>query len=341
MRALLIFVAFVLAGCANHTPAPVVDSPSAPFTPTASSKSSGSTYVVKRGDTLYSIARANGLSPTELMRLNQLSDTRISIGQVLWVSAKESAANTAESPTSASTANAAVNPAVNPIVTAPTIESKPLDPAPGEIKATPSVVAPPSGVLKTEPKALKLPYTEQNLALLQRSDPGAVKNTATENPTPATPVTPAPPAPAAQAPTEKNAVTPVDTQAAANNDGLEWSWPSNGNLIGKFVDGGSKGVEIAGQTGDAIYAAAAGKVTYRGSGVRGYGNLVIIKHNEKYLSAYAHNKSILVQQGQSVKRGQKIAELGATGTDKPMLHFEIRRFGKPIDPLELLPQRTN
>jgi lipoprotein NlpD len=330
MRALLLSLLIVLSGCASRAPAPVVDAQSAPPVPTI--KSNGSTYIVKRGDTLYSIARAHGLSPTELSRLNQLSDARISIGQVLVVSTKDSGVNPSESPA----AGSAVNPAVNPIVTAPTIESKPLDPPSGEIKSAPSIVAPSSALLKTEPKALKLPYSEQNVALLQRSDAiqkNTAQNSAPESATPAPTQT--------DKPIGVTAPAQVDTQLVASNDGVEWSWPANGNLTAKFVEGGNKGVEIAGKSGDAVYAAAAGKVTYRGSGVRGYGNLIIIKHNEKYLSAYAHNKSILVEQGQSVKRGQKIAELGATGADKPMLHFEIRRFGKPTDPLELLPPRIN
>lgn len=101
----------------------------------------------------------------------------------------------------------------------------------------------------------------------------------------------------------------------------------------------NKGIDIGGELGDPIFAAAAGEVVYAGSGLLGYGNLIIINHNALYLSAYAHNRRILVMEGQSIKAGQKIAEMGRSGVEKPMLHFEIRRDGKPVDPLQYLPRR--
>ena len=107
----------------------------------------------------------------------------------------------------------------------------------------------------------------------------------------------------------------------------------------RFGESGSKGVDIAGKAGDPIIASAGGNVSYCGEGLRGYGKLVIIKHNATYLSAYAHNQTILVKEGQSVSKGQKIAEMGSSGTDKVKLHFEVRRNGKPVDPLKYLPQR--
>lgn len=120
-----------------------------------------------------------------------------------------------------------------------------------------------------------------------------------------------------------------------------WGWPSNGILIGKFSSNGSlnKGIDIAGDLGQPVLAASDGTVVYAGSGLRGYGELVIIKHSDTYVSAYGHNRRLLVREGQQVKVGQTIAEMGSTGTDRVKLHFEIRRQGKPVDPLQFLPRR--
>jgi lipoprotein NlpD len=113
-----------------------------------------------------------------------------------------------------------------------------------------------------------------------------------------------------------------------------WAWPAQGKITHSFSVA-NKGINIAGQAGEPIYAATAGKIVYRGDGLRGYGNLIIIKHNSLYLSAYAHCQTILVKEGQWVRRGQVIAKMGNTGADQTMLHFEIRRAGKPINPLSL------
>ena len=120
----------------------------------------------------------------------------------------------------------------------------------------------------------------------------------------------------------------------------DWKWPVNGRLIGRFSTRKpvNKGIDIAGSLGESVLAAAAGTVVYAGRGLRGYGNLVIVKHNDTYLSAYAHTSRIVVSEQDVVKAGQKIAELGSTGTDKVKLHFEIRKNGKPVDPLNHLPK---
>lgn len=118
-----------------------------------------------------------------------------------------------------------------------------------------------------------------------------------------------------------------------------WVWPAKGKVTARFnPDGSENGVDIAGRLGEPVFAAAAGTVVYQGSGLRGYGQLIIIKHNDEYLSAYAHNERILVQEGESVRPGQKIAEMGDTGTDRVKLLFEIRRYGSPVDPLRFLPK---
>ncbi len=124
-----------------------------------------------------------------------------------------------------------------------------------------------------------------------------------------------------------------------SDDDLTWAWPAAGPVVAPFDDAKTKGLAISGKAGDPVYAAADGRVVYAGSGLRGYGNLVIVKHNANYLTAYAHNQTLLVKEDQIVKRGQKIAEMGSTDTDKVQLHFEIRKQGKPIDPARLLPAR--
>jgi len=126
--------------------------------------------------------------------------------------------------------------------------------------------------------------------------------------------------------------TPVVTTKEPSVAVALWLWPANGHVIGKFSSQ-NKGINIGGKLGDPIYATAPGKVVYSGEGLRGYGKLIILKHNATYLSAYAHNDTILVQNGDWITAGQKIAEMGKTGTQKIMLHFEIRRQGKPVNPL--------
>ena len=123
------------------------------------------------------------------------------------------------------------------------------------------------------------------------------------------------------------------------DDDLNWMWPAAGPVATPFDDNKSKGLAITGKPGDPVFAAADGRVVYAGAGLRGYGNLVIVKHNATYLTAYAHNQTLLVKEEQVVRRGQKIAEMGSSDADRVQLHFEIRRQGKPVDPARLLPPR--
>ena len=123
------------------------------------------------------------------------------------------------------------------------------------------------------------------------------------------------------------------------DDEPAWAWPAAGAVLAGFEEGKQKGLAIAGKAGDPVLAAADGRVVYAGSGLRGYGNLVIVKHNNTYLTAYAHNQTLLVKEDQAVRRGQKIAEMGSSDADRVQLHFEIRRQGKPVDPARLLPAR--
>ena len=173
----------------------------------------------------------------------------------------------------------------------------------------------------------------------------------TEGPRPAA-GTPAPaPAPAKPAVPMATQTTPGVTPApapapaspppppSAGADDVDFIWPASGALIAGFDEAKNKGLGIAGKAGDAVLAAADGRVVYAGAGLRGYGNLIILKHNNTFLTAYAHNQTLLVKEDQTVKKGQQIAEMGSTDADRVKLHFEIRRSGKPVDPARYLPAR--
>lgn len=139
------------------------------------------------------------------------------------------------------------------------------------------------------------------------------------------------------------AATPAAPAPSATPNGADeepgFIWPNNGTVLASFDEVKNKGVDIAGAAGDPVLAAADGRVVYAGAGLRGYGNLVILKHNNTYLTAYAHNQKLLIKEDQSVKKGQKIAEMGSTDSDQVKLHFEVRRQGKPVDPSKYLPAR--
>ena len=149
----------------------------------------------------------------------------------------------------------------------------------------------------------------------------------------------APVTPTASAVPLTGVATPQPASPHEGDDDLTWAWPAAGPVVAPFDDAKTKGLAIGGKAGDPVFAAADGRVVYAGSGLRGYGNLVIVKHNANYLTAYAHNQALLVKEDQIVKRGQKIAEMGSTDADRVQLHFEIRKQGKPIDPSRLLPPR--
>ena len=129
------------------------------------------------------------------------------------------------------------------------------------------------------------------------------------------------------------------TATASTEEDLGWIWPSSGPVLAGFDEAKNKGLDIGGAAGDPVVAAFDGKVVYAGAGLRGYGNLIILKHNNTYLTAYAHNQTLLVKEDQSVKKGQKIAEMGNSDADRVKLHFEVRRQGKPVDPAKYLPAR--
>lgn len=311
-------VMLVVAGCASKAPAPVADRGGQPPSPPAAAAMVGKDgYVVKKGDTLYSIALDHGLDYRDLVAWNALENpNRILVGQALRV----------RPPGSSNGSDAVV---VRPVATASAVEQRSLEAA--------------GDPLKREPKAGKEPYSDQALA---RAQAQAVAQQKPVEPVPAVapavaPVVAKPEAkPAARGESKPDVpVEPSTADAGMGSEEIVWIWPASGKLVGTFSEGGNKGVDIAGKAGDPVLAASGGKVVYSGTGLRGYGKLVIVKHNNNYLTAYAHNQTVLVKEGQSVGKGQKIAEMGNTDADQVKLHFEVRRQGKPVDPLKHLPPR--
>lgn len=299
-------------GCASQRPAPVDDRRAAPtaqprlpvLQPAPVPGSGPRSYVVKRGDTLYSIALEHGVDYRELAQTNRLDDpSKIRLGQELRLPAAEE------------------RPAAQVGSTRPSrdIESRPLSAAPGS--AQPAQAAAEGG-MKTSPKAQRLPYSEQNLASLSR---GETRGESKPEPRPE-------PRPEAAKP----AAPPAST-VERDPDAIDFAWPARGRVLQAFSEPNNKGLDIAGKPGDPVLAAAAGRVMYTGTGIRGYGKLIVIKHDNNFNSVYAHNREILVKEGQNVTRGQRIAELGDTDADTPKLHFEIRKSGKPVDPARYLP----
>lgn len=307
----LIIPSLLLAGCFSQQPAPAVDrSFGTQSRAQAAAQPAGpGYYTVKRGDTLYRIAQESGQDYKDIAAWNNLVNiSAIKEGQVLRVA-----------PPGAIENGGAV--VTKPIATGPVVESRSLDQPATSSQPAPVVS---SGNLKREPKGGKEPYSDEAYARLNKP----------AEPTFVPPVVPAP----ALVPEVKPEVAPAPT-AVVGPDDVPWIWPVSNKLTAPFSEAGNKGFNFSGKAGDPVVAAGDGKVVYAGAGLRGYGELVIVKHNATYLSAYAHNRKILVKEGQQVTRGQKIAEMGSTDSDSVKLHFEIRKQGKPVDPAQYLPKR--
>lgn len=288
----MVAAVLLLGGCVASRPAPVTDRLPAPTTAVKPAPAPSRDpqrpefYTVKQGDTLYSIALEFGLDYRELAAWNSIDPTRISIGQQLRLAPAQG------------------------------VVTSPLRTAPGAVETQPlgSTARGAATGVRTEPRGVRAPYSDQTYAQMAGAKPEAA------------PIAPKP---------ESSA--PAKPLTAAGVGDVEWSWPVSGKVINAFNEGSNKGIGIAGKLGQPIVAAAPGRVIFSGTGIRGLGKLVVIKHNEQFLSVYAHNRELLVKEGQSVARGQKIAEMGNTDTDQVKLHFEIRRLGKPVDPAGLLP----
>ncbi len=348
--ALAALAALIVAGCMTRPPSPVSDrSPSrealtqsaAPSPPASQEpEAPPPTHTVKRGETLYQIALDNGLDYRELAAWNNIENVNvIRIGRVLVLAAP----GTTTAPSA--TVDSATGTVTAGLVTAPSVTPTGANgAAPADNGSAAATIAPSTGrntlTYKAEPKALKVPYSTQALAQAQQSAaaaPSPVAQAAAPAPSAASMTIPA--APAAP-PTATPVPAPREDSARVPeiDESVEWSWPTTGKVISGFSDSANlKGIDIAGKAGQAVMASGAGKVVYAGTGLRGYGKLIIIKHNNTFLSAYAHNREILVKEGQQVTKGQKIAEMGDTDTDQTKLHFEIRRLGKPVDPAKYLP----
>jgi lipoprotein NlpD len=299
-------VAATGAGCASHAPAPVTDRrpapaaqarpPAAPVAPAAAARPG--TYVVKRGDTLYSIALEHGADYRELAQWNKLDDaSRIRIGQELRM--------TPPAERSGALVGAARGTGE--------IEARPL----GTVAPSATAPAGAEAGMKTSPKALRLPYSEQNLAALQRGEAAPEAK------------------PEARAEAKAEPAKPAPFERPA--DSLDFIWPAKGKVIAGFSEPRSKGVDIEAKAGDPVVAAAAGRVIYVGSGIPGLGKFIVVRHDNGFNTVYAHNRENLVKMDQTLARGQKIAEVGSTDADTPRLHFQIRKFGTPLDPLKYLP----
>lgn len=352
----IVVVTSLLAGCASRTRAPVEDRSAAPVRPGAPAAAPApapaaagtpatapgseadwrpATYVVKRGDTLYQIALDHGLDYRELAAWNGIENINvIRVGQVLRM--------TAPGEPAAAGATGVVTAPLRPVPAI--VEAKPA----GTVAGAPPAATPPgaspvaagrnSENYKSGPKALKEAYSEQAVRDVTRAA------TAVEPP-PVVAAAAPPAVPVAAAPSAMPAPPPPKTDlprvpaAGADDDGdIDWVWPSKGRVVGTFSETANlKGIDIAGSAGQPVVASAGGTVVYAGTGLRGYGKLIIIKHNRTFLSAYAHNREILVKEGQTVAKGQKIAEMGNTDASEVKLHFEIRRLGKPMDPIRYLP----
>jgi lipoprotein NlpD len=329
--ALLIVVALVAASCASRRgPVPVDERAQMPPEGTASAPATAPpppapepkpipTHTVKKGETLVGIALQYGLDYRELAAWNNIvNPASLKLGQVLVLAPPASTQPTPPGlpATQPAPAPAATGPVATPLVS----PGPPIEARPSANTAT----------TKVEPRAQKLPFTDKALAQMQAEEAAAPPGAAPPLPAPAAqgegPATPPtvvpPPAPPKSAGTE--------------SDAIDWIWPVKGKVLAPFTEA-SKGIDIGGKKGSAVRAAAAGRVIYADHNLRGYGNLIIIRHNDTWLSAYAHNDKLLVKEQDEVKKGQKIAEMGSTDTDEVKLHFEVRRQGKPVDPQKFLP----
>jgi lipoprotein NlpD len=325
---LLVFPYLLIVGCVAPHPAPVVESQrNLNQTSDKVVVTDKQIYIVQRGDTLYGVALRHGIDYRELAQWNGIVDPNaLRIGQEIDLSVPSRQK-------SYSPHEQVVEQQLN--AAQPTLFSVPQPILSSDVEQLPSSISQSdmevsAGSLVTEPKGIKLPYSETAVAQLQDSARPS-SNTPPKVETVAM-------APVTQKIIERESTPPKispqmpETRNASN---IKWSWPTNGQVLSRYTEK-SKGVSISGRSGQSIVASADGTVVYSGSGLRGYGKLIIVKHNDTYLSAYGHNSKILVREGEAVTKGQKIAEMGNTDSDIVKLHFEIRERGKPVDPLKFL-----
>jgi len=323
---LALAAALLLAACASTGPAPVEDlsigsrAPRANAAPRAEAKPANRVegYRVQRGDTLYSIAFRNGVDYRELAGWNGIHPPyTIYVGQELRVGAPARA--------SSATAAAAAQPARPPagVAAAPVTAAKPPSTADGIPRPAPfGAVEPGSSSVSTTTTMTTASTAPASAAVVPVATAPAAATTAKPAATPPAPL-------------------PPPASAPATSGEVAWRWPADGQLVGAFVGGDQtrQGIDIAGKAGDPVRAAADGSVVYSGNGLIGYGELIIVKHSPSFLSAYGHNRKRLVKEGDKVKSGQVIAEMGSSSASRDSLHFEIRKNGKPANPIDYLPRR--
>ncbi len=333
----VVLLTWLVIGCSTN-PAPVIDR--TPASKSASVNKSGiavqksptakisngkngsdwrpDTHTVKKGDTLFSIGLEYGYDYKDIAQANNIDAPYIiKVGQVLNLAGLKDKTDTPETAPASEQESGVITYPINKNDAAIT---KPI---------TSATASAPKVITISEPKATREPYSD---AAFKTPLPAA--KPASSAPTVAKTNTDIKAEPQA-----KEAITGTNADSKSNTDttgNLSWAWPTKGKVISGFNDGGNKGIDIAGTKGQPIVAVAPGKVIYSGSDLRGYGKLVIVKHNSNYLSVYANNSSILVKEGQQVSAGQKIAEMGDTDSNTVKLHFEIRQQGKSVDPAKFL-----
>lgn len=359
-RAPVVIAAAMLGACAplDERPAPVEDRSvgTARTAPVASALAVVPEYEVRRGDTLYGIAFRHGLDYRDLARWNGIVDPyvihpgqRIRLGPPGVGPVAGGARPAASAATATETGRvqpirepepARVEPlpdrpiprenrdAVNPVAAARAGADPSTDPSAGAGRAGPATTGPVGSVAAAPGEGVRGTAT-------------AAAATGTPTPGPTAPAAGSPAAPPATPAGASGAPAFVAGGAERTVEGIRWRWPAEGRIINGFVadDPTRQGVDIMGTEGQPVIAAADGEVVYSGSGLIGYGELIIIKHSDSLLSAYGHNRRRLVEEGARVRAGQVIAEMGRSGGSVPMLHFEIRRNGRPIDPRGFLPPR--
>ena len=321
---LCILSTLALCACSNapNVPAPIVDrsqvtTPSPAITPaqqtisTANNASAAESYTVKKGDGLYRIALDNGVAYKDLAAWNGITDVNgLKVGQVLRLTPPNSQINSG-------------------------VEVRPLQDVGSSTAVTNAKELTPTTV-KKYPRAVKESYSEQgasSVAALAEGEKVVLKQQNIS--TPEKPVLTKPAAIASATPkvenTDKTSVTVASSPVESNTSATNWGAPTSGKVVSSFTVE-RKGIDIAGQMGQSIVASGSGKVVYAGAGLRGYGKMIIIQHSDGFLSAYAHNSKLIVKENDVVKKGEKIAEMGNTDSDQVKLHFELRKFGKPVDP---------
>lgn len=338
----------LLAACGSSQRAPVADAAGGPRY-----LDSGRVHRVNAGETLYVIAWMYDLDPVALARVNNLREPyALNTGQYLSVDLRGTGST---APRSEQTTGAVATPAATTasgVTVVPLQEGGAISRAPlgGGLQRTPlpssstpatnppaAVVLPePAPVIATAPPAAAVAPVMPTPVIAtapQRDEPAASAPVALPDPAPVPAVAVAGPEPVVEPPP---VAAPVAADAA-----IRWAWPGDGRIMARFEESSvdKRGIDLAGNKGDPVRAAADGQVVYAGSGLLRYGDLIILKHDDRFLSAYAHNDRILVKEGDFVKQGDRIADLGSSGIDRNMLHFEIRVEGTPVDPLLHLPSR--